>query len=177
MAKCMYDILLSTLLSSKSASSTQHTRGNDRKTGRVRTFSPALWLSGRKSRYLAYMVAVKATILHRHEKRIDPTIRGSMGVRILEILFDDLAAEPQGQGECMYDILLSSKSASSTQHTRGNDRKTAGRVRTFSPALWLSGRKSRYLAYTKTSVHCHGSPSGSAVKGNEHHGPCKAKAK
>ena len=27
-----------------------------------------------------------------------------MRVRILEILFDDLAAEPQGQGECMYDI-------------------------------------------------------------------------
>jgi len=77
-------------------------------------------------------VGVSVTCIHgsgegndsSHEKRIDPKVRGSMRVRILEILFDDLAAEPQGQGECMNDILLSSKSASSTQHTRGKYWKT-----------------------------------------------------
>ena len=55
-------------------------------------------------------------------------------------LFDDLAAESQGQGECMYDILQSSKSGSSTQHTRGKYRKTGLSSNFFPGPVAFSGR-------------------------------------
>ena len=97
-----------------------------------------------ESRYLAYMVAVKATFLHNHEKRIDPTVRGSMRVRILEILFDDLGAHmtlrrsPKVRGS-----VCTTYSRAASLHPQHNTQEAnigrQDRVRTFKSSNFFPG--------------------------------------